>query len=802
MAPTGDLRDDEGTTLIFNVKSASQPDDPRSDWQGFSGSAIVHREVRNPKDLWVYGVAQQVPANFTKKIEVARLAEALSDPKLREVLIGPKLDKLAPADPCLLPAAKDFPDIARLREFTETRLNTASLKLLDTRATLCLSFAELEKLHRGGASSAETFAPAELLAKFRSGGALLVKAPGGFGKSFFLLRTMLEAIDQGMVPFFLDLRSAELKLDGAPDEDACAELFKKPSQRAVKWDILRKARDKDLGIFIAVDGLNEALTPDAIERTLAYLLKNFSDRLVLMVSDRMSERPPPFAAQLCTILRLSPAVVAGRFPELNLDSLRGDFKYLLSIPFFLALYEEIARSVHAADARPLFRTRSEMLFAYIALCYDSRIGYGDMQETGRKIVAKLAPVAFEGYRPGGVRMNGKWLLAELKKIELAPEKLLTSGLLVKEPQDTLAFSHQLFHDFLAGYHLATKNDPQSDGPAEAYWSSANFDIATLKAISFDALYFAVELVPDRADAFVTEVYDWNYQAAIHLILNLATNDTTPEADRARALRDALIAVNCEKRFDPFQHTRNAAAKRAASIAQIYQSPFNDATLASFGALREIVRTEYQYSGDYYQTWKRMFLLTEKPQPRDWALLQASPLIAWTAANAFRRSLNEGDPLIDYLCGLYDAIYARQRLADAAIGARWRIVHILGAADGDNGVEKLFDAVVLEARAPQTQWVQYGAVRSLVEIAARRAEAKLADAILEKLIAVMGPTISVDSRTFGELREVAIPACPPPWWTASYSAVLKKGAELALTPEDRNLWTERLATLMQSSPSVS
>ena len=79
----------------------------------------MHREVRSPKDLWIYGVAQQVPANFTQKIEVSRLAEALSNPKLSGLLVGAQLEKLDPADPCLLPAAKDFPDIATLAEFAE-----------------------------------------------------------------------------------------------------------------------------------------------------------------------------------------------------------------------------------------------------------------------------------------------------------------------------------------------------------------------------------------------------------------------------------------------------------------------------------------------------------------------------------------------------------------------------------------------------------------------------------------------------------------------------------------------------------
>jgi len=319
LAATGELQDDEGTTLIFNVEPASQPNDPHSDWQGFSGTSIVHREKpqsEGPLDLW------RRPAGsiqFHEKIEVTRLAEALSDPRL---LQGAGWTQTRQAHSSgSLPSASGR-GFSRYCPAGRIGGNPPERRGSGTHAGDALpSFAELEKLHRGGVSSGQTFAPAELLAKFRSGGALLVKAPGGFGKSFYLLRTMLAAVDEGMIPFFLDLRGAELELDRSPDEDACAELFKKASRRAVKWDILRKARDKNLGIFVAVDGLNEALTPDAFERTLAYLLKEFGDRLVLMVSDRMSERPALFAAQLFTILPLNSIVVAARLPNLNLDLL-------------------------------------------------------------------------------------------------------------------------------------------------------------------------------------------------------------------------------------------------------------------------------------------------------------------------------------------------------------------------------------------------------------------------------------------------------------------------------------------------
>lgn len=798
--PTGELQDDQGPTLIFNVDPASQPRNPGADWQGFSGSVIAHRDVRDHGDLWIYGVAQEVPKNFDKKIEVARLADALSDQKLRGVLSGPKLEKLTPLDPCDLPAAKEYPDIRRLRDYATERLTGPSVvDLMETRATFCSSLSELDRLHRGGISPTQTFTPQELVEKCRPGCALLIKAPGGFGKTFYLLRTMLEAIDNGMVPFFIDLQGAKLILDDTVDEAACAQLFAKHSQRAVKWDTLRKARDEQLAIFVAVDGLNEALTPDGIERTLAYLLNEFSDRLMLIVTDRMSERPPQFSAQLSTILPLPSGTVTDRLRKLNVRRVGDGLRYLLPIPFFLALYEQIARGSSAAKSLPRFQTRSEMLFAYFAFCLTENPGR-KMQGAGKSIVAKLAPIAFEAYRCGGIRMNKDWLSGKLQKAEIELARLLSSGLLINQPPTTdLAFSHQLFHDFLVGYHLATKDEFGTDDSSAPSWSSAGFDIATLKAQSFDALDFAVELLPDRADAFLIEVYDWNYQAAIHLILGLTPDDTTPEVDKASALRDALIAINCEKQFDPFQHTRDAAIRRATSIAEVHQSPFNDEGITSRDALLKLVCEHYTYPDDYYRTWKRAFLITRAALPADWALLQASPLIAWTAANSFRRSLQHDDPLISYLLGLYDALFGRHPLDDSAIGVRWRVVHILGAADSPEIIQKLYEAVEREAPARQTQWVQYGAVRSLVEIATRRPEAKLAEEILEKLVTMMGETIAVDSRAFGELRNVAIPACTPPFWSGSYSAVIEKGIKLAGTQEHRELWTKRFVDLKTLSP---
>jgi hypothetical protein len=789
--PPGELRDQHRPTLTFGIDSTFQPAKPVNDWKGFSGSAVVHSRVRDPGDVWIYGVAQQVPPNFTQQLDVAPLAKATEDSGFRAILADAGVTHAAPADPNFRPAAEDFPDIERLRYFSEERLRLAEVSLMETAATFCASVGEIEQVHRSGAEDRPRFVPAELLRQLGDGGVVVLRTPGGFGKTFYLLRLLLASIDAGHVPFFLDLKGVSETSE--PGEDACFRLFGKASQEGVSWSTFREARRQQLPILVAVDSLNEATTSKPIEQILKFLAKTFGGRLILIVADRLSDETPGLPGRLGTMLPLSTAEVEARLSELKTGGLGDSFKKLLSIPFFLALYEKICRHAEESVARSDFRNRAEILYAYFAICHDSKVDPANMKSSGREIVRKLAPIAFEGYRDESILMPEPWFVEQLKKHDIKIDALRGAGMLTADPTGGILFSHQLFHDFLVGYYLADPDDSLA-GPSR--WRSSNFDIASLKAKSFDALEFAVELAENSADQLIIEVYDWNYGGAFHLILKSEQEFAGASPANWMALRDALIILNSEKQFDPFQHTRRAAHKRADSIGQLIPTSFNRQDFVSLQELLDLTDARYNHDG-LYLIWKRTFLLSEKAKPSQWGLLQHSPLIAWTAANAFRRKLDDGDELLDYLLTLYDALFVRQQLIHSAIGARWRIVHVFGASDREEIVERLFETVDREGKFEETRWIQYGAVRSLVEIAGRRKNAKACDLIVTRLLGMMGAQIGQRSRAFGELREVALLIKPPPWWSKAYSAILEKGAGLANNPQERDAWSLRLEELKSS-----
>jgi len=99
--PSGQLSDETGLTLNFGVDQAYQPDVPTLDWRGFSGASVVMEESDKLDEVWVFGVAQHVPPNFTRQLAVARLESAFDNESFRRVLKSADVNLIPPADPYL-----------------------------------------------------------------------------------------------------------------------------------------------------------------------------------------------------------------------------------------------------------------------------------------------------------------------------------------------------------------------------------------------------------------------------------------------------------------------------------------------------------------------------------------------------------------------------------------------------------------------------------------------------------------------------------------------------------------------------
>src|SRR5207253_126320 len=163
IALPGELIDTDEPTLSFSVPSSFRPVGAPNDWQGFSGSTILHSTVRDPGDIWIYGVAQYVPPRFPDQLGVARLAKAIENDEFCKLLADAGVTHAEPADPDFFPPAEEFPDIERLRSFARARLTATDVFLLETAARFCANVGEIEQIHRGGTVAGPRLAPADLL---------------------------------------------------------------------------------------------------------------------------------------------------------------------------------------------------------------------------------------------------------------------------------------------------------------------------------------------------------------------------------------------------------------------------------------------------------------------------------------------------------------------------------------------------------------------------------------------------------------------------------------------------------------
>ena len=380
-------------------------------------------------------------------------------------------------------------------------------------------------------------------------------------------------------------------------------------------------------------------------------------------------------------------------------------------------------------------------------------------------LSAAADVAFRAYEADQSRTFDRARFTDRGRDDVA-NTLLAGGILVHVGQNRVAFFHHWYHDYLASKHVAEH---------PALWSFENrhhtLDALTFKANSFDAIAFALELLPvESRGEFLQAVFDWNPYAAGYALSEAGIS----ERDIPRETRLIILAMLAEKRFD-----RHFLSARRASDALDLLSQDDDAEkLRSTTKLSELLAfiASIDPQSDEFASWQRFFILKpDETAPSELveALMAENSMFGWTAANVLKRVLLTDREL--------DAICCIARHSRAVV--RWRAVHTMGAFSTEAFRAELLDRLDRDT----DENVRYGALRSLVEIASRDPTALpgVASALVERL-----DGIAESSRLLGELSNAVFLAkgSAPPSWAKEISRIFYALLDRAEDPIDAERWS--------------
>jgi nucleoside phosphorylase len=450
-------------------------------------------------------------------------------------------------------------------------------------------------------------------------------------------------------------------------------------------------------VLVLVDGVNEVPYSE-VPRILTLLQEYMRarPRVHVLVTDRRAG--DVYREQGWTELRLQrleepdvERIVDSHLGAGTYGDLQESAASLLRIPYFLD------RAVRGGDVAA--RSRAGAMESFLR----DHVGLTPVE------MDELAAVAYSVYDTRGRRTFPAGLIDEV-----LADRLRESGVMVDVADGDVRFDHQLEHDYLASRHLAAD---------VRRWTTPAFDAVTFETASFDVIALGLEQVaPQQRDSYLRQVYNWNWIGAI-----MALADVEQDGFEActRELRTALLAVVAEKRFDRVAETRERTERQIARFSDPYARGL--ATAKRLGELIDVVEDVPAGGPEWFEEWRAVFRRCP-PAPleeRDVSLLaRGSAVIGWTAANVVRR-FPEEEERADQVRALY-AVH--QESTEASRAVRWRAVHALGAWPSAANATLLFDAIDHDAYS----WVKYGAVRSVIENAARTIDQTLRDSILARL----------------------------------------------------------------------
>jgi hypothetical protein len=591
----------------------------------------------------------------------------------------------------------------------------------------------------------------------RTRGRVILSSEGGTGKSVILQLMFKRAVELEMQPVLLDLKHWTPPMfetwEAFEDSDVSrmSLLFEHLAQPAVSEAELAHV---DASIFrpLLVDGLNEL--PRGLGDQILLTLDAFCQRnpgAGAIVADRLVRRA--FPGRVWEIATIAP------FDQAEIDALLPDAQperranVLLRRAFYLDL--AVKQGIDALEGAGPFEDYFRRHVGLSAYALNA-----------------AATAAYETYRVEAART---FALDTFEQVAGAgtTDVLRNANILVSR-DGRWYFVHHLYHDYLTSRHLAAHR---------RLWGSAAFDVVSFDATSFDALALALQQIKqtDDADAFLAHMYDWNFYASAYaLAKGRALGEVAVSAD----MEIALLAMLAERRWDPLDATAQAVADALRLIpGQLAADFLNAPDLASVQALvaqLDVKRPEVL-------AWRSLFLKAEGASATAETLTALGgdqSLIGWTASNVLRRSALSPD----------QAEELRRYLASERPTIRWRAAHALAAhpspATVDALVERLHD---------DDQWVRYGSIRALIEIAALSEE--LRGPTVEKL-RENATLLQENPYVRREFTRAVILRDPPSGWARAIEPLIEQLWVAAPSPSAHDHWRQLAYDIERSVERVA
>jgi hypothetical protein len=591
-------------------------------------------------------------------------------------------------------------------------------------------------------------------------GRVILCAQGGAAKSVILRKIGREAIREKCVAVLIDLKRWTApdyqewnRLGDSPSGrlQLICSRFSEPSLTTANLDLLQPS----LVRLLLIDGVNEVSSP--IGQSIIDLFNEFvrtSINTNIIVADRLTRRDiaDPEEWAFATVMPLEESEVKSQVVKMRGEAayvqLSDETKLLLASPYFLNafLQEGVTTPTRAQTLHQYFQEHG-----------------GNLTEPELQVVSKAAFIAYQTDRSRTFRLDR----FEAEATVEVTQKLKTAGALIVA--DGLAyFNHHLKHDYLVSYYLASD---------EELWSPDSFNVATFFASSFDVLAMTLEQISEvaSADKFVRRIYDWNYYGAAYAVAEALNAQTVVSQE----MQVVLLAMLAERKWDLI----TATAQRAKDALLLFRTGFAQ-RLVNAASLGEVFKElGIINSGEnWFNEWRNVYTTAPGSIVDDSDVEKITvddSVLGWTYANVLKR-VKLADSQQALLRGYY---------ANASEPVRWRISHVLGAFPDRKNAEFLLTLLDSDPK----EWVRYGAIRSLVEIAALTADTDLRKFVFLE-IEKRAATLLKTERTVQEFARAIFVQHAPKDWIFQVSPVIEEFFLNAASVTARDQWEKTMHRL--------